>query len=390
MSPAHDVVIVGGGLVGAGLAAALEPAGLEVALIEAKPPPAGADAAGWDSRVYAISPGSAAWLEACGAWERVPPARLARVEAMAIYGDGGAACLRFSAYDCGLRELATIVEGRALEHALWRRLRERERVRLCGPARCRTFERDERCARIGLEDGTVLDAALVVAADGADSWVRAQAGIAAAPQDYGQRGVVAHFAAEKPHRGTAYQWFRRDGVLALLPLPGDRVSMVWSTPEPHARELLAAAPAALAQAVATASRHALGALAAEGPAAAFPLRLQRVASLIAPRVALVGDAAHSVHPLAGQGVNLGFRDARALAAVLAARGPQRDCGDRALLRRYERARREDVLTMQFATDGLQKLFDAEAVWLARLRNAGLAAVDGLPALKTLLARRAAA
>jgi ubiquinone biosynthesis UbiH/UbiF/VisC/COQ6 family hydroxylase len=202
--------------------------------------------------------------------------------------------------------------------------------------------------------------------------------------------VVANFECALPHRGCAYQWFRGDGVLALLPLPGERVSMVWSARDAEAQTLLALDAPSLAQRVFEASEGVLGALQVITPAAAFPLRLQRVEQFVTARLALVGDAAHNVHPLAGQGVNLGFRDARELAAVLQARGAQGDCGDYALLRRYERARREDVLSMQLATDGLQKLFASNAVWLSRARNLGMRMIDGLPAVKTLLVKHAAA
>jgi 2-polyprenyl-6-methoxyphenol hydroxylase-like FAD-dependent oxidoreductase len=166
--------------------------------------------------------------------------------------------------------------------------------------------------------------------------------------------------------------------------------MVWSTAESHGRELLALAPEALAARVEAASQGVLGALRVVTPAAAFPLRLQRVAQLVAPRLALVGDAAHNVHPLAGQGVNLGFRDARELARVLAERGAQSDCGDYHLLRRYERARREDILAMQLATDGLQKLFASGKVWLQKARNLGLKFTNLPTPLKQWLVRHAVA
>jgi ubiquinone biosynthesis UbiH/UbiF/VisC/COQ6 family hydroxylase len=179
-------------------------------------------------------------------------------------------------------------------------------------------------------------------------------------------------------------------VLALLPLPGRRVSMVWSTAEDHAQQLLALDAAALVAEVEAASTGVLGALRLITPPAGFPLRLSHVPKLVAPRIALAGDAAHNVHPLAGQGVNLGFRDVRELVAVLAARAPGQDCGDRQLLRRYERARREDIATMEFGTDGLQKLFAARSVWISGMRNSGMAAVDQLPFLKSLLIRHAAA
>lgn len=390
MSSSFDVIIVGGRLVGACLAAALGPAGVSVGLVEPQAPiPLAAEAA-WDSRIYAISPGSAALLEACGAWQRLPRERVTRIETMRIYGDDLTSCLDFSAYDAGLRELAFIIENRLLQDALWQQLRSTDYVRLFCPARCATVVWDPAAVTLRLEGDTELTAKLLIGADGADSWVRGQAGIAAVPVAYGQLGVVANFAVAKAHRSTAYQWFRRDGVLALLPLPGERVSMVWSTAEAHARELLMLAPHDLAARVEAASQNTLGPLETITPAAAFPLQLQRVAQLVRPRLALVGDAAHNVHPLAGQGVNLGFRDARALAAVLRARSVQMDCGDYSLLRGYERSRREDILALQLATDGLQKLFANDAVWIARARNIGLRLVDSQSQVKNLLVRHAVA
>lgn len=389
MREEYDVLIAGGGLVGLSLARALAGSGLKLALVEPQPLNRDSDSDSWDSRVYALSPGSAAFLERCGAWQRVPQARVARVEAMRIHGDDPRARLEFSAYDAGLRELAFIVEGRQLQHALWNATREQD-VRVHCPIGWRSLEFLPNHAAIDLEDGTRLAARLVIGADGAESRVRAQAGIAASPTDYGQLGVVANFSCEKPHHEVAFQWFRRDGVLALLPLPGNRVSMVWSIAQARGRDLLKLPDTALAEEVESASHGALGALRVLTPAAGFPLKLQRVTRFTKPRLALVGDAAHNVHPLAGQGLNLGFRDARVLAEVLLARGPQRDCGDYALLRRYERARREDVLAMQLTTDGLQKLFNNDAVWLAGARNLGLTLLNGQPLLKNFLVHRAVA
>ena len=201
---------------------------------------------------------------------------------------------------------------------------------------------------------------------------------------------MANFATRQPHDGKAFQWFRRDGVLALLPLPGERTSMVWSAADAHARDLLAASPESLCETVTRASEGALGTLELITQAAGFPLKHQRVERLVEPRAVLIGDAAHNVHPLAGQGVNLGLRDARELAQVLGRRGPQPDCGDYGLLRRYERARKEDILALDLTTDGLEKLFSAPAVWLAGLRNLGLGWVDAQPLVKNALVRRAVA
>ena len=383
-----DVVVVGSGLVGASFALALEGAGLNLALIEAQPPQPGAGAAGWDSRVYAISPGSAAFLERCGVWQALDMTRASRVEAMRIFGDDGRSELDFSAYDAGLRELAFIVENRELQRVLWGALQRAPHVAVMAPATCKTLTFEAQAAQLELGDGRVLSPRLMVGADGADSWVRAQTAIAVEMRPYHQTAVVANFAVTRPHRGTAYQWFRHDGVLALLPLPGERVSMVWSTQEAHAAQLLELAPGELVAQVETASRGAVGELQLITPAAAFPLRLQRVRQLVLPRLALVGDAAHNVHPLAGQGVNLGFRDARELAQVLRERGSQTDCGDYRLLRRYERARREDIVAMQFATDSLQKLFNNDITWLASLRNCGLRLMNRQPQLKNLLVQHA--
>jgi ubiquinone biosynthesis UbiH/UbiF/VisC/COQ6 family hydroxylase len=383
-----DVVVIGGGLAGAGLALALGTSGLKLAVVEAQPPQPLPDAADWDSRVYAISPGSAAFLEGCGAWRELDMARVSQVEAMRIFGDDARSELDFSAYDAGLRELAFIVENRRLQHALWRALQQQHGIEVLAPAVCKALTLAPETAQLELADGRMLRARLMVGADGADSWLRAQAAIEVATRNYNQTAVVANFAASRPHRGIAYQWFRRDGVLALLPLPGARVSLVWSTAEEHAARLLKLTRGELATQVAAASHGVPGDLQVITPAAAFPLRLQRVRQLVLPRLALVGDAAHNVHPLAGQGVNLGFRDARELARVLLQRGAQTDCGDRHLLRRYERARREDIAGMQFATDSLQRLFNNENNWLAGVRNFGLRLTNRQPQLKNLLVQRA--
>jgi ubiquinone biosynthesis UbiH/UbiF/VisC/COQ6 family hydroxylase len=389
MPLSYDVVIIGGGLVGLSLARALAGSGLSLALVESQPQGTITEADSWDNRIYAVSPGCASFLDHGGAWQRLPQERLARIEVMRVYGDDAAACLEFSAYDAGLRELAFVVESRQLQSALRQAMHEQD-IRIHCPASWTALEFHADHAMLRLDDGTEIAARLVVGADGSESRVRAAAGIAAMPADYRQLGVVANFFCEKPHRGTAFQWFMSDGVLALLPLPGDRVSMVWSIARERGQGLLALAAAELAWEVESASRGAVGGLRLTTAPAAFPLRLQRVTQFTKHRVALVGDAAHNVHPLAGQGVNLGFRDARMLARVLMERGPQRDCGDHALLRRHERARREDVAAVQLTTDGLQKLFSENAVWITRARNLGLKLVNSQPLLKSFLIHHAVA
>jgi ubiquinone biosynthesis UbiH/UbiF/VisC/COQ6 family hydroxylase len=385
-----DVIVVGAGIVGAALALTLKDAGAAVAVIELTPPRA-ADGDGlWDSRVYTVSPGNASWLEGLGVWGRLPKERVTPVNTMQVYGDRDGGRIDFSAYEAGMRELAWVIESRELQHALWNALETSPHVMLRPAARCADVEWRRTWARLVLDDGADITARLVVGADGSDSWVRQRAGIPVSTFEYRQLGVVANFEAERPHAGIAYQWFTGESVLALLPLPGRRVSMVWSAPEEWARALAAMSPERLCAEVERASGGVLGSLSVITPAAVFPLKRQRVQRLVEPRVALIGDAAHNIHPLAGQGVNLGLRDARELGQVLAGRGAQRDCGDYALLRRYERARTEDIAALEITTDGLEKLFNNPAVWLARLRNFGLTLVDAQGPLKTALARRAAA
>ena len=391
LSMNFDVIIIGGGLVGASLAAALKHSGLSLALVESQPAPRQpVDQAStenkWDSRIYAISPGSRSFLEQSGAWSLLDAGRIAPVEAMRVFGDTGAE-LEFSAYQMGVAELACILENRALQQALWQVLEQQENLTLFHPAHCSALQ-FAAAATLSLEDGRTLSTKLIVGADGRDSWVRKQAGISAAPLDYQQHAVVANFSCESPHRGIAYQWFQPDGILALLPLPGNRVSMVWSVSTEQSARLLAMSHDELCAEVAAAARHTLGNLQLITAPAAFPLRLLVLPQIIAPRVVLIGDAAHNMHPLAGQGVNTGFRDARQLAKILAERGAQNDCGDAQLLRRYERKRKEDIYTMQAATYGLKHLFNNDVSLLRAVRNLGLNATNRIIPLKKLLMQHA--
>jgi len=380
-----DVFIIGGGLVGASLAAALKSSGLNIGLLESQPVTTSND--GWDSRIYAISPGNASFLAECGAWQHLDLNRVQPVSAMRVFGDEGAE-LDFSAYQIGTAELNFILENRMLQHSLWQELQQQDNLTLLNPARCASIAWLDDCAALTLDDGREFRSKLVVGADGRDSWVRQQAGITAAPTLYQQHGVVANFISEKPHLGTAFQWFQPDGILALLPLPQQMVSMVWSVSPEVSADLLALPHEELCAKVAAASQHTLGELKLVTPPAAFPLRMLNLPHIVAPRLALVGDAAHNVHPLAGQGVNLGFRDARELTHVLCTRGAQNDCGDMHLLRRYDRARREDIDSMQFTTYTLKHLFNNSNPVLRSVRNFGLTVTNQLAPLKKLLARHA--
>lgn len=384
-----DLVIIGGGLVGASLVAALKGSGLKIALIESRVPASLPADASWDSRLYAMSPGSAAFLQDLGVWQRLEADRITPVYDMTVFGDDDTTHLDFSAYDIGLSELAFIIENRQLQTAVWHVLKSQEQdLEIFSPAQCTELVWHESHVDVQLADGRLLQTALVIGADGVNSWVRQQTGIEVSQHAYHQIGLVANFSTEQPHRNIAHQWFKRDSVLALLPLPDKRVSMVWSVSEERAAILLDLPATELCQLVADASCQALGNFELITKPVGFPLNFVSAKSLIQPRLALIGDAAHGIHPLAGQGVNLGLRDTRELAAILNARGPQTDCGDFMLLRQYERARKEDILAMELMTDGLQKLFNNTNPTLARLRNLGLEITNRLPLLKNRLMQHA--
>lgn len=404
----YQVVVVGAGLVGAAAALALARQGLRTALVERQLP--AIPAAGWDARIYAISPANRRFLERLGAWQRMDASRIQPVFRMDVAGDASGA-IRLDAYEAGVSHLATIVESGRLQHALWQAIKDDGTVALHCPAAIASIERGERLSRLTLADGSILEAELIVGADGAASRIREWAGMDSALTPYGQSGVVANFECAIPHRGTAFQWFFEGDILAWLPLPGhatprvlqptvDRsphkghrdpsskgncLSMVWSTQSAHADELVTLDAATLAEKVEAAGHRRLGALRLLTPAAAFPLRLIRVESVVAPGVALIGDAAHGVHPLSGQGVNLGFGDAETLVEVLA-RHRRGQCGDMRVLQGYARARAEPVRRMQALTHGLHHLFaDSRAAWL---RNAGMLLVDHMPPVKAALVREA--
>ena len=388
MSDRYDVLIAGAGLVGLALAPALARTGLKVALVDRGAIAAQAESAeDFDTRVYAISPGSASFLSAIGAWQHLASERVTAIEAMHVVGDGGAT-IDFSAYDLGIRALAWIVEERVLRASLLP-LIHAANVSVVPGATFSSLNWSPEEAELALEDGRRMHAKLVIAADGVRSWVRAAAGIDVESKPYGQTAVVANFACERAHHGVARQWFRDDGsILAWLPLPERRISIVWSAPDALAQELQALNPAELADRVAGAGQSALGKLNSITPVATFPLAFLKLPSVVAHRLVLVGDAAHVVHPLAGQGVNLGFGDARALAQIESERGPVDDPGAPILLARFARKRAEPVRAMQTVTDGLTRLFGARSPWLSRLRNTGLTAVDRLPLVKRALAQPA--
>ncbi len=390
-----DVCVVGNGAIGKVTALAFAQAGHAVTLLA---PPASdrsnmqaSLAASWDVRVYALNHAAHDVLSSVRVWEALDASRIAPVDAMDVHGDGTqAGRLEFDAYGARAGALAWIVEDRNLNQALDAALRFASKVKVVHAATTQLSSDQDR-ATLTLANGDVLHAALIVGADGGQSWVRNQCDIGIDYRSYHQQAIVTNFECEKPHHGVAHQWFTSsDGIIALLPLPQQRVSLVWSAPNALAETLMRESLLQLARLLSNYATAPLGALhpLQPGVVKTFPLALIRPHAITAPRVALVGDAAHVVHPLAGYGMNLGFGDVAALVKVVAERELQRDCGDARILARYARARKEEILLMQAATDGLERLFATDIEPLRIARNLGLNLVNKFPLLKRRLVAHA--
>jgi 2-polyprenylphenol 6-hydroxylase len=401
MSRDFDVVIVGAGATGtvmASLLLARKIAGTaRVAIVADHLAPADAAAASdvqataeWDLRVFALSRASQRLLQLCGIWQRLPPQRVFAYERMCVWDASGvpegAGSLTFDCAELGEPNLGFIVEGRALhEHCL-------QAARAAGAVVIEAGVQDvavnDAGARIRLGDGRELCGSLLIAADGAASKTRELLGIGIAGHAYHQDALVAHVRTGKPHRNTAWQRFLTTGPLAFLPLPDGRSSIVWSTVRAEAERLLTLDAAAFGAAVEAASDGFLGAVELTTPVASFPLSLQYALDYVRPRAVLLGDAAHAVHPLAGQGLNLGLLDCASLADVLSAAVVPGQLGEPRLLRRYERWRKSENLLAATALDGLERLFSNANPAIARLRSLGLGAVGKLPFIKRQLALHA--
>ena len=391
-----DAIIVGAGLVGASVALALAQSGRQVTLLDARaesPVHTPQTADDFDARIYAISPGSIRFLQSLGAWEMLDAARLTPVYDMEIVGDApnGAALTQLSAYESQVDHLCVMLEERELARVFTDMLAKSPSIKRLHGLAVKSLAVGDSNSSITLSDGQTIAARLLVAADGANSTLRTLSGIGTALTDYRQHGVVANFSCEKPHRNKAFQWFRPlgdEGVLAYLPLPGQRISIVWSCGLARAATLRAFDPATFAAEVAKAGDYRLGALNQIGATQAYPLTNLRATSVIGARLALVGDAAHVVHPLAGQGVNLGFRDAAALQTALLTVA---DCGASNALQTYASARRNDILALHAATHGLFGLFAHSSQahpLLGALRNTGMNLANRLPVLKNFLVQQA--
>jgi ubiquinone biosynthesis UbiH/UbiF/VisC/COQ6 family hydroxylase len=388
---ALDVAVVGGGVVGAACALALARSGLEVALVEgAAPAPWRADQP--DLRVYAFAADNAALLGALGVWEAVRAAKVQPYRRMRVWDAAGGGELAFDADAFGRRELGWIVEHGLLVDRLWAAL-PAAGVRVHCPARVTALEpvgEDDGFARLQLDDGTRLHVRIAIAADGARSTLRELAGLRMERHDYAQRGIVAYVATERRHEDTAWQRFLPTGPLALLPCADGSSSIVWTLPDAEAARLLALDDAEFGRELTRASDARLGAIRPLSARAAFPLRRQLVDRHAKGRVLVLGDAAHVVHPLAGQGVNLGLRDVAALQAqVDGAHRAGADWASPVRLARWSRARKSENALAAHAFEAINRLYGSDGMAATLLRGPLLGLAGKLPPLTHLLWKKAA-
>lgn len=395
-----DVTIVGAGLVGLSAAVAMHQAGHQVLLIDQQLqtvdhllPESPLE---WDQRIYAISPKNAEWLNSLGAWPLLDASRIAEMRMMEIWGDAKDKPLVLSAEEANADDLGFIVEERALKKALMHQVQTYGIKTLFG-RQCTALHTQPRQTLLQLDNQLQIQSELLIAADGVNSWVRQQIGIALEQKNYEQTAIVANFMTEKPHGNIARQWFRQDGVhtasdqhcsiLAWLPLPGNSISIVWSAPTRYAEYLMQLDDETFSREVAQAGKAALGQLTMISARAAFPLVLKKAAVLAQDSVVLAGDAAHRIHPMAGQGVNLGFRDIVELTEILSSRHFYQPINDSSLLKRYNRTRKADLSNMLLLTNGLYHLFESQNAAVRKARNGGMTLADR-PLIKKGLVKQA--
>lgn len=384
-----DVAVVGGGMVGAAAALALAKAGFSVALVDAREPAPWSAVDDVDLRVVGLAPSSVRLLDQLGVWAAIRGARASAYDRMVVWDAENGATLRFDAADEGRDVLGYIVENSLVQSSLWRALEEAG-VRRVVPGDVVGYAMREDRAQLDLASGEVVSASLVVAADGADSALRAMVGIATHGRDYAQRGIVAHVETAMPHERTAWQRFLPTGPLAFLPLADGRSSIVWTLPEAEADRVLALDDQAFRDALGVASDYRLGPVVAVTRRASFPLRLKLADRYEVGRLVLLGDAAHAVHPLAGQGVNLGLRDVAELRDTLVeARAAGRDIAATHVLRRYARRRRSADGLDAWSFDALGRMYAWKSAPLVAARGLGVRLLDAAVPLKRRLARHAA-
>ena len=395
-----DVVVVGGGITGKACALGLAQLGLQTLEIapdlgENVPSPQGSQ---WGQRIYAFSPSTQKLLAYLHIWDAIDHSRLQAVRDMRIYGDRGEKNdqLHLSAFEAGTPQLAWIGESNLIEHTIDQASRFQNKLERINDV-VEKIQVDADGSTLILKNGGGIRAQLVIAADGANSPIRNELGISASEESYKQSAVVANWFCDYPHLETAFQWFLPGGdIVAMLPLPGKQVSMVWSTSPEHAADLLKLDQAQWQDQFSSIANGAiakqLGLLTLNSVPAAFPLRRIRAKRFIgpdaSPKVVLIGDAAHVMHPLAGQGLNLGLRDVAVLLHILGKRESFRSLGDLVLLRRYERQRQGDTSALLWVTDRLKKLFSASSSTERQLRNWGLGLVNKSHFIKQRLIERA--
>jgi 2-octaprenyl-3-methyl-6-methoxy-1,4-benzoquinol hydroxylase/2-octaprenylphenol hydroxylase len=376
-------------MIGAACALALARKGFEVVLIEAREPSPWRAGDREDLRVIALAPSSARLLDGLGVWSTVRDARVSPYARMHVWDAETGAELHFDATPEGRAELGWIVENKLLQWTLWQALEGAGVRRVC-PGELRGFAARGDRVSLELNEGEPLSARVLVIADGAKSTLREKAGIATRGRDYAQRAVVAHVATEKPHEATAWQRFLPEGPIALLPLRDGRSSIVWTLPDAQARRVLSLDEPAFCEAVGLAADFRLGRVTEATPRASFPLRLQLAQTYAGEGCVLLGDAAHAVHPLAGQGANLGLRDVVELASVLGeAREANRDFASPHVLQRYARRRRSADALDALSFDALARTFAWRAPPLVALRGLGMRALDALGPVKRKLVEHAA-
>jgi 2-octaprenylphenol hydroxylase len=373
--PHFDTIIIGGGIVGATVACALGEAGVRVALIEARKPLA-PEQQQPDPRVFAITRASERIFKSLGVWDAMHRQGAFAFSDMEVWDAGGEGVTHFDCAELGEPCLGHIIEPRFIQAALWQQLQTLASVSLYCPARFQSINMLDDRVEVGLDSSQQLSADLVIAADGSHSPVRKTLGMETHGHDYRQSSLVALVKTSEPHRNTAWQRFLPGGPLAFLPMADGWSSIVWTMPSENIDRLLTADRACFHEELTAAFENRLGTVIESGEREAWPLRRLHADRYVIPRAALIGDAAHAIHPLAGQGVNLGLLDAAALAEVIvAAKQHGRDPGSLAVLRRYERWRRGDNLLMMMTMDGINQVFSNTRSPLQRLRNLGLSLVN---------------
>lgn len=393
----YQVVIVGGGMVGSALAASLANTAIKVALIEpnqAQQPPLELNqCADFDLRVSAITAQSESLLTQLGAWQKIPAERKSPYQGMTVWDAEGTGEVKFHANELHAPCLGTLVENREIVWALQQQVEQADNIDVIREYVSHIDNQDEEgLTPVFLSSNDLLKTELLVGADGALSRIKQWAEFANCEWDYQHKAIVATIELEQSHQETAWQRFRPEGPLALLPIAANNpqtCSIVWSTNEEECEQLLALEDEAFCQKLGEAFEFRLGKVTTVGARAAFPLRQRHAKNYVVPGIALVGDAAHTIHPLAGQGVNLGFKDVSALSEeIIRAHNSAISLGSLSSLQRYQRRRQGDNLLMMSAMEGFKRLFAAEQPMIRLLRNQGMRLFNGMSAVKQHVIKQA--